>query len=269
MEKLDDHHKRILLSYADDIDVLNFCLSNKRIGDVICNEEFWRDRFLNRYGSVDKGYTSWKNFYMYIISIRDKANRKKRSVLYYAVKTKNKYVLDYFLTVKDRNSFDYLEGLEAAAEINDENLIKEFLKNRDERQPNIIGNDLNLYHYYERDNITRIMKGAIRGNYKNITDTYLNNRKLRFLNDKEISELIKLAIDNDTYKIGVSIYKYINKYRDDLLYYSVEKEKIPFIKFFIAEGADPTVGLKAAVKIDNSDFIQYFLSIGGKFNEGK
>jgi hypothetical protein len=270
MEQLDEHHKRILLSYSDDVDVLNFCLSNKKIGDDVCNEDFWKNRFLNKYGNFDKGNISWKNFYMYIVSIKDEANRKKRSPLYYAIKTRNKQVLDFFLNIKNRTQFDYLEGLEAAAEINDVDLIDIFLKNR--KRPN----DLNLYHYYLRDNGMNIMKGAIYGGHKNIIEKYLS--KTRVLNRYDFINLIKLAIENNEDEIAIYLYKESTynmektskargEINDELLYFSVENKNVPFIKYFMKEGGDVNVGLKAAVKIDNSELIQYFLSRGAKFNK--
>lgn len=270
MEKLDNQHKRILLSYSDDIDVLNFCLSSKYNNDIVCNENFWKNRFLSKYGQFDKGDMSWKKFYLNIIRVKDKALRNRKSVLYYAVKTKNMEVLDFFIKNKTYTSKDYADGfLEAAAEINNRELIEGFLK-----MPETM-NDLNLYHYRLRENVIAIIKGAIKGGHFDIVRDYFKDT--RVLNESEIVGIIDYAMKNKQNDIAMYIYENINynnvtniinkqHVTDRMLFRAVVDNNYPFIKYFLDNGGDVNVGLKAAVKDDNSYLIQYFQSIGAKFN---
>ena len=58
-----------ILQELDDEELFSFCLVNKEANKLCENENFWRDRFLKRFGKL---YTkddkrTWKNFYLTIL----------------------------------------------------------------------------------------------------------------------------------------------------------------------------------------------------------
>ena len=68
----------IILNNLNDRDLFNFCLSNKKAADLCRNENFWRNRFYQRYGKLfdnDQEFIDkikkdekWKTFYLLVVS---------------------------------------------------------------------------------------------------------------------------------------------------------------------------------------------------------
>lgn len=51
-------------SNLKDQDVINFCNSSKAIKERMCTEAFWRARFLEHFGNIDKPiFRTWENTY--------------------------------------------------------------------------------------------------------------------------------------------------------------------------------------------------------------
>ncbi len=55
----------IILDNMNDRDLLSFCSTNKYNADTVCNEDFWKRRFKNKFG-----YSTWKKAYLSKISER-------------------------------------------------------------------------------------------------------------------------------------------------------------------------------------------------------
>lgn len=61
----------IILSKLDDEDLFSTCLVNKAANKLCNNEDFWRNRFVSKYGEVAAKYKpenrSWRNHYLKVI----------------------------------------------------------------------------------------------------------------------------------------------------------------------------------------------------------
>ena len=60
----------IILSKLNDKDLLSVCVTNKYANRLCNNEDFWRNRFISKWGLEDMKYNSenrsWKRFYLLI-----------------------------------------------------------------------------------------------------------------------------------------------------------------------------------------------------------
>ena len=72
LSQIKDVDKKILAE-LDDKSLLEFCKTN-RYGSELCRDElFWKGRFINRFGRVDKNeWRSWKDFYLNVVFYMDK-----------------------------------------------------------------------------------------------------------------------------------------------------------------------------------------------------
>lgn len=65
-----------ILSELNDRDLFQFCLVNKNANELCRNEHFWRNRFVNRFGSEAAKYKPtqriWRNHYLSVVSNLDK-----------------------------------------------------------------------------------------------------------------------------------------------------------------------------------------------------
>ena len=59
----------IILSNLDDRDLLTKCTLNKYVNKLCNDENFWRNRFLAKYGVLPQIDTSWKRYYL--ATVRD------------------------------------------------------------------------------------------------------------------------------------------------------------------------------------------------------
>jgi hypothetical protein len=66
----------LILDNIEDRDLFNYCLTDKYAAKLCKNEDFWRNRFLKRFGKVASEYKpktrSWKNHYLKVVSDLDK-----------------------------------------------------------------------------------------------------------------------------------------------------------------------------------------------------
>jgi hypothetical protein len=58
----------LILEKLNDRDLINICLANKSANKLCNNDDFWRNRFLQKWGYFDKSENrSWKNLYLTIL----------------------------------------------------------------------------------------------------------------------------------------------------------------------------------------------------------
>lgn len=66
-----------ILSELDDRDLISFCLSNKLANNLCQDENFWRNRFINKFGNKVTKYKpaerKWKKHYLTVISDLDES----------------------------------------------------------------------------------------------------------------------------------------------------------------------------------------------------
>ena len=65
----------LILSRLDDKSLLNVCVVNKEANELCKDEDFWRNRFVKKFGKIAAGYKpdgrSWRNHYLKVISDLD------------------------------------------------------------------------------------------------------------------------------------------------------------------------------------------------------
>ncbi len=88
---------RLIVSYLDDIDILEFCKTCKYANEKVCDENFFRNLISQRYKNTlkYKDYVKTRSYKQYFYS-----------VIYYISKLKTKYNLNYLQEFENRN----LEG---------------------------------------------------------------------------------------------------------------------------------------------------------------
>ncbi len=59
-----------ILSELNDRDLFSFCLVDKTVNKMCKDENFWRNRFVSRFGQIEKP-DNWRNYYLKVISILD------------------------------------------------------------------------------------------------------------------------------------------------------------------------------------------------------
>lgn len=73
----------MILDKLSDRDLLNFCITNKSNKKLCDNQDFWRNRFIKRFGDVAGKYKnpnrSWKNHYLIVISDLDEYQKNGMS----------------------------------------------------------------------------------------------------------------------------------------------------------------------------------------------
>lgn len=77
METLNKDVLHVLFDHLDDKSLFKACLINKRINNIICNDEnFWRNRIFKNYSktvSLKSETQSWRNFYLDIFHTLENA----------------------------------------------------------------------------------------------------------------------------------------------------------------------------------------------------
>ena len=55
-----------ILSELEDRDLFSFCLADKAVNKMCKDENFWRNRFVSRFGQIDKP-ESWRQYYLEVV----------------------------------------------------------------------------------------------------------------------------------------------------------------------------------------------------------
>ncbi len=63
-----------ILSELNDRDLFSFCLADKAVNKMCKDENFWRNRFVSRFGQIEKP-DNWRNYYLKVVSILDKYSK--------------------------------------------------------------------------------------------------------------------------------------------------------------------------------------------------
>ena len=61
-----------ILSELNDRYLFSFCIADKHVNQMCKDEHFWRNRFISRFGNVDKPTITWRKQYLTVISHLDK-----------------------------------------------------------------------------------------------------------------------------------------------------------------------------------------------------
>ena len=61
-----------ILSELNDRDLFSFCIADKHVNQMCKDENFWRNRFFSRFGKVENPKTSWRKYYLRVISDLDR-----------------------------------------------------------------------------------------------------------------------------------------------------------------------------------------------------
>ena len=64
-----------ILSELNDHDLFSLCLADKHVNQMCKDEHFWRNRFISRFGQVDKPRITWRKQYLTVVSHLDKWSR--------------------------------------------------------------------------------------------------------------------------------------------------------------------------------------------------
>lgn len=160
----------LILSNLDDRSLLNFCIAN-RYGKELCSDEnFWRNRLIEKWGNPSFIPQSWKRIYLKTISIDDKYEIDWE--LYLSARAKDVEMVNFLIYLGAESNF---MGLRGAIEVGDINLVKFFLSRMEAFQYDI--NDLltkvsffgykDLIEFFieEGGNIDSALKGAINSDY--------------------------------------------------------------------------------------------------------
>lgn len=112
----------IILSNLDDRSLLSYCQTN-RYGRELCrNENFWRNRFIKKYGTgYDLENRTWKNFYLsllvYFNKPVDEYLGKINEALFNAAESKDKEAVEFLISQGATNWNAGLEGAAAGGEL--------------------------------------------------------------------------------------------------------------------------------------------------------
>ena len=124
LSKIADVDKKIL-SELDDKSLLEFCKTNK-YGYKLCNDElFWKIRFFQKFGRMDKNPDrSWKDFYLKIVYYLDKYKNINTALENISIKGMKNIDLIKVLLVRGA---DVNRGLVGAAIGGHKNLVDYFV----------------------------------------------------------------------------------------------------------------------------------------------
>jgi hypothetical protein len=124
----------LILSKLNDKDLLSICLANKEANRLCKNEDFWRNRFISRFGEKDFHFSkkiktrSWRNYYLLLIKYLNLDlgnNNFSRRGMIQAVIDGNKDLVEFFIH-KGIKDLDY--GMFIAAENNNKDLVDFFIE---------------------------------------------------------------------------------------------------------------------------------------------
>jgi hypothetical protein len=125
----------LIMSNLDDETLLSFCLAN-RSANLLCKDEnFWRNRFIGKYGKPTFVVSNWRRAYLKTISYLNGEN--DYDILYHLEKNREYEMinliifLDNFRTTENKlRNLHFLLGVKGAIEINDREMINFFMKMR-------------------------------------------------------------------------------------------------------------------------------------------
>jgi hypothetical protein len=71
----------LIMENLGDRDLFNFCISDKYAASLCKNEDFWRNRFMSRFGKTAGKYKpekrTWKNHYLKVVSVLDQYSKNR------------------------------------------------------------------------------------------------------------------------------------------------------------------------------------------------
>ena len=118
----------IILSKLDDRDLLNTCLVNKAANRLCEDENFWRNRFITRYGQKDfefmrdKLQMTWRKFMLLLIRYLDLDNLNRS--MRFAAQEGHRDLVDFFI-LKGADGWNL--GLAGAAQGGHKDLVDFFI----------------------------------------------------------------------------------------------------------------------------------------------
>jgi hypothetical protein len=119
----------IILSKLNDKDLLSTCLVNKSVNRLCQDENFWRNRFISKYGQKDfemmkDKVVSWRKFMLLLIKYMSVSKNNFNVALVYAALEGYKEIVEFFI-LKEADNFE--EAMEYAARGGHKDLVDFFI----------------------------------------------------------------------------------------------------------------------------------------------
>ena len=147
----------IILSKLDDRDLLSTCLVNKDANRLCRDENFWRNRFISRYGEKDFEFmrnkvVSWRKFMLLLIKYLDLGENDWNKAMINAAKDGKMALIDFFI-LKGAKGWNW--GMYGAAAGGHRELVDFFISKG-------------------ADNWNRGMNGAAKGGHRELVDFFIS-----------------------------------------------------------------------------------------------
>lgn len=242
----------IILSKLNDKDLLSTCMVNKDANKICQDQNFWRNRFISRYGEENFNFMkdkvkNWRIFMLSLIRYIDLGKGDLNKASEFAAEEGNINVIDFLIfmgEVYESSLFFY------AARGGHKNMI-DFIISKD------LGNSLDL----------GIIMGAAEGGHKDLVDFFSR------ITDNFTHDIWSLAMGHAAGGGHKDLIEYfISKGANDWNYALVRAitgRHKELIEYFINKGANEwNDAMFASISIKDIDLVKFFIEKGANNWEG-